>query len=125
MSRRLPEWIGKTDDTPIPNRVRMRLIQEKNWKCWKCNRFLLPSINTRFHIDHRIALINGGENRESNLQALCTECHMIKTAIDVKAKAKTYRIHKRKAGIKKKGRTFATNKTGKFKRKMDGTIVRR
>jgi 5-methylcytosine-specific restriction protein A len=116
MARQVPEWIGKTDNTPIPIRVRIRLYEAHGWRCCRCNRMvnLTP--------DHRIALVNGGENRESNLQPLCSICHKDKTATDVKIKAKTARIHRRRAGIKKRGRSL-TSKT--LKRKVDGTVVRR
>lgn len=34
-------------------------------------------------LDHIIALDNGGEDVDSNLQGLCDECHQIKTAKDM------------------------------------------
>jgi 5-methylcytosine-specific restriction protein A len=33
--------------------------------------------------DHIVALVNGGEDTEANLQSLCEECHRIKTARDL------------------------------------------
>jgi 5-methylcytosine-specific restriction endonuclease McrA len=33
--------------------------------------------------DHIVALVNGGQDTEANLQSLCAECHRIKTAKDM------------------------------------------
>lgn len=33
--------------------------------------------------DHITALVNGGDDTEENLQALCDECHRVKTAKDL------------------------------------------
>ena len=38
--------------------------------------------------DHIVALVNGGADDESNLQALCAECHRKKTARDLGHKAR-------------------------------------
>ena len=38
--------------------------------------------------DHILALVNGGEDAESNLQSLCEECHRIKTARDLGHRAR-------------------------------------
>ena len=76
--------------------------------------------------DHIKALVNGGEHRESNIQILCEICHLHKTGSDVAIKSKTYEKRLKHVGIKKKKRSgFSTNRDGKFKRKMDGTVVRR
>lgn len=37
-----------------------------------------------FHIDHIVAKCNGGSDVRSNLQALCVECHAVKTIEDIK-----------------------------------------
>ena len=67
--------------------------------------------------DHCIAIINGGENSERNLQLLCVPCHEKKTGRDVAEKSITARKRAKHLGIKKP-RTMRTW------RKFDGTIVR-
>jgi len=52
-----------------------RIASKQNWKCKICNN-LLP---TRYHIDHIKEFSGGGSDRESNLQALCPNCHSEKT----------------------------------------------
>jgi 5-methylcytosine-specific restriction endonuclease McrA len=99
MSRTTDEWIGKTDDEPAPPRVRQRLFDTAQGQCQKCTRKLYPG---QWSVDHVVALINGGENRERNLQILCTiPCHSDKTRADVKQKATTARKRARNIGIKK------------------------
>jgi len=55
-----------------------RIAAKQNWKCKKCKR-LLPA---RYHIDHIKEFSGGGSDRESNLQALCSNCHSEKTEQD-------------------------------------------
>ena len=40
-----------------------------------------------YDIDHRVPIQFGGNNDESNLQALCTECHRNKTDFERNLKA--------------------------------------
>lgn len=96
MSRSVPEWIGKTDDSAIPDRVRLRVHGKAEGRCEACG---LDALSCEF--DHVIPIILGGQNRESNLQLLCIPCHKAKTALDVKLKAKVARVRKRHVGIKK------------------------
>lgn len=126
MSRSVAEWIGKTDDTAIPARVRVRVIEAQEGLCAGCAR-KLGTAGERIDIDHIRALVNGGENRESNLQALCPFCHVPKTAADVKVKAKNARVKKKHLGqaSPKAGRGFQTNRNSKFKRTIGGGTVRR
>jgi 5-methylcytosine-specific restriction protein A len=99
MPRSVPEWIGKTDDTPVPDRVKLRVFEKFEGVCPKCTRELQPGA---WDCDHAIPLIVGGENRENNLQPLCSDpCHSRKTALDVKLKAKVASVRKRHLGIKK------------------------
>lgn len=94
MSRSLPEWRGRTDDTPIPPRVKLRVYQAANGNCAKCGNEAWAG-----DYDHAIPLILGGENRERNVQLLCVPCHREKTKLDVKLKAKVARVSKKHIGI--------------------------
>lgn len=114
MARAVPEWIGATPDTPIPDRVKLRVFLRFDGACPKCTRKLMPG---QWDADHVIAIINGGENRESNLQPLCdTPCHSRKTKADVAAKSRTYKARKRNAGMRKP-------RTIRAWRRFDGTPV--
>jgi 5-methylcytosine-specific restriction protein A len=124
MTRSVPEWIGATPDTPVPGRVRVRQYERDNGRCkCGCNRKIMAG--EAWDTDHKIALINGGQNRESNLTTLLTEHHQkIKTPRDVQIKSKTYRMQKRHLGIRKRS-TFPGSRDSGFKRKISGEVVRR
>lgn len=96
MARTLEEWIGATDDQRAPKRVRDRLKQNYP-SCNICNRKI--EATERMALDHVKALINGGENRESNLRPVHQNCHVSKTAKDVAEKAKIAAIRQRHHGL--------------------------
>ena len=115
MSRRLPEWIGKTDDAAIPPRVKDRIAQRSADCCVKCTRKIGGALRAEF--DHVTPLILGGEHGESYLHLLCHECHRAKTTIDVKIKAKVARVRKKLVLGERKRTSF------RGWRKMNGDIV--
>ena len=124
MARSLKEWIGKTDDAKIPDRVRVRVFISHTGFCSSCKRKVGAGV--AWQCDHIWPLILGGEHRETNLQVLCGECHKAKTAKDVEVKAKVYAIQKRHLGLKKpKGRPMLGTKRSGIRRRMDGTVERR
>jgi 5-methylcytosine-specific restriction enzyme A len=95
MARMVSEWIGKTDDHRAPGSVRDRILKREPC-CHLCS---LPIDGTKkWDLDHVVALINGGENRESNLRPAHRKCHVEKTARDVAEKAKVAAIRKKHNG---------------------------
>jgi 5-methylcytosine-specific restriction endonuclease McrA len=87
MSRAVPEWIGKTDDAKVPRRVRLRIFEREEGRCHISGRKIRPG--DLWDLDHGVALINGGEHRESNLFPALRDKHREKTREDVGQKAKT------------------------------------
>ena len=121
--REVPEWISKHDDEPIPDRVRVRIYMRAGGRCHCCGRLIL--VAEAWQCDHVIALANGGEHRERNLAPILVEHHRVKTRADVAAKSKSYRIRKRHLGIQKSKRPLMGSKASGWKKKMDGTVVKR
>lgn len=75
--------------------------------------------------DHIDLDANSKDNSLSNCAAVCPACHKYKTGkIDVPKAAKTLRQQDKNRGIRKKS-SFACARSGKFKKKLDGTVVRR
>lgn len=98
--RSIPEWIGATPDTPVPDRVKARVFARYSGICHWTKRKILAGEN--WDTDHVTALINGGENRESNLAPILRgKAHKEKTAQDVATKSKTYRMRAKHLGLKK------------------------
>jgi len=95
------EWIGKTPDTPVPLRVRVRQFERDGGIC-QCGCDWPIFAGDKWETDHKVAIINGGENRESNLRTLLKSHHKTKTAADVAEKAKVYRKRLNHLGLKRR-----------------------
>ncbi len=102
MSRTVNEWIGKTDDTPIPPRVKARVFLAAGGICHLSGRKI--GATDPWDCDHVVALCNGGENRESNLAPALRDKHREKTALDVAEKSKTARMWAKHHGTWPKAR---------------------
>lgn len=124
MPRQTKLWTGKSDDAPIPPRVRLRVFLKHDGRCQLCQR----KINTgeRWVCDHIVALINSGANAESNLQPICNWCDKkIKTPADVAEKSKTYRKRLAHAGIKKTRQPIPGGRGTKWKHTFSRGWVKR
>ncbi len=84
MARSIQEWQGRTDDQRAPPRIRQRIFDDCGGKCHICRNVI---VGKRWALDHVKALVNGGENRQSNLKPVHIACHAEKTAADVAEKA--------------------------------------
>lgn len=88
-SRSVPEWIGATPDAKVPPRVRARIFLRENGRCHLSGRLIRPG--DQWDLDHKVALINGGQHREANLFPALRDKHREKTAEDVAIKSKVAR----------------------------------
>jgi len=93
MSRSTPEWVAKHDDQAIPPRVKLRIYDRDGGKCHICG--LAVKSGETWDADHIIALANGGKHAETNLAPAHKHCHVAKTVIDVKLKAKIAAVRKK------------------------------
>jgi len=126
MTRSLPEWRGATNDTAIPARVKLRVLLKSDGKCAKCGRKVGVAIGNPFDVDHIVALANGGENAERNLQPLCVyPCHAAKSLVDVAEKAKVARVRAKHLGVKKARNPMPGSKASGWRKRMSGTVERR
>lgn len=112
--RSVPQWHGRTDDSPIPLRVRLRVWERCEGCCTSCSRKI--HVGQKWELDHGMPLILGGAHAENNLRVICDWCHKAKTRTEQARKAKADHVAKRHAGIRKR-RSF------RAWRKFDGTIV--
>lgn len=117
MSRSVTEWIGKTDDHRAPGKVRDRIMAREANRCHLCRCEI--QTGQKWDLDHVVALINGGENREANLKPSHRKCHKEKTVLDVAEKAKVAAIRKKHLGITRPKQTIKSpgfpksNKSGR------------
>lgn len=100
MPRSVTEWRGKTPDTPIPPRVRLRVLDRFDKACGCCGRHIHPG--DKWICDHKEAIILNGPNRENNLWPLCDWCAPIKDRFDVHAKSVIARKRMRHYGIRRR-----------------------
>jgi 5-methylcytosine-specific restriction protein A len=96
-ARTVPEWRGSTPDTPAPARVRLRVFEAHGGRCYLTGRKIMPG--DAWELDHKVALINGGENVESNLAPALKAAHREKTNADVAEKAKVARVRMKHLGL--------------------------
>lgn len=121
-SRSVPEWIGRTPDSKVPDRVRNRVFDRHDGVCHITGRKIAPG--EPWELEHVKAIILGGENRESNLAPALKEPHKRKTAMEMSVKAKIERIAKKHRGIGKPSK-FPGSKNSNFKKLITGEVVDR
>jgi 5-methylcytosine-specific restriction protein A len=95
--RAVEEWIGKTPDSVVPDRVKLRVLLRQSRRCAISGDPIRPGAKTQ--CDHKIRLRDGGENRESNLQIILVEAHQEKTAQENSDGAKAARTALKHLGL--------------------------
>lgn len=124
MPRSVPEWVGATDDAKVPPRVRLRIWEREEGRCWISGRKIMPG--EPWELDHKVALINGGQHRESNLFPALKDKHREKTKEDVAIKKETVRVRSKFLSIRKpKGRPMPGTRASGLRKRFDGTVERR
>ena len=63
----------------VSRSLRIEIAYSQQYKCNACGLFPIPP---DFHVDHIIALEDGGQDIAENLQALCVSCHSEKTRLN-------------------------------------------
>lgn len=98
MARTVEEWIGKTDDTRPSKACQRRILERQGFVCALTGLPFDDKHKPRF--DHKVPLWLGGENRESNLQALREEeAHKPKTKAEAKVRAKVHAVIDKRFGL--------------------------
>lgn len=124
MARKVEEWIGEHDDQEIPARVKLRIILRSKGRCVQCQRKFDAKLKPQ--MDHRPALINGGEHRESKIFATCAACHSAFTKLDRKEKTQRESGERKRYGLDKpKSRPMPGSKASGWRKLMSGAVVRR
>ena len=104
---------------------RLNLFLKRKGTCASCSQKV--DTGKAWDIDHVIPLALGGTNEPKNLQILCKPCHRSKTTkADIPAIAKTKRLKARHLGARSPStRPIPGSRRSPWKRKMDGSVVRR
>lgn len=115
MARTVENWVGKTDDAKIPDRVKLRIWIRERGRDYLTGDLIRPG--EPYEFEHELALCNGGKHSEDNIRLVKKgKAHKAKTARDLKQRVRNDKATKQHAGIKK------DRKITKWRR-FDGSIV--
>lgn len=122
--RTVKEWQGSTDDAMPPASVKRRILDRQDNLC-AISGMPFDGVS-RPEFDHIVPLWLGGENRESNLQAIHYAQHKNKTKVEATVRAKVNRIRNKELKLSKpKSRPIPGSKASGWRKRMDGTVERR
>lgn len=108
----------------ITAKMRADIFLSRGGSCHLCNMKVVPG--EEWDVSHDIPLEAGGKDDASNWLVAHRKCHRVHTStVDAPLIAKVKRIHQKHVGAKKSRSPMPLGRNSKFKRKMDGTIVRR
>lgn len=92
----LKPWVGRRPESMPGQAVLLRLYAKQNGLC-ACGCGLMMNFDRdEIDCDHKVALIDGGENVEANLQLMIRKHHRAKTASEATERSRE-RAHKAKA----------------------------
>ncbi len=108
----------------ITAKMRVDIFLRHDGVCHLCKLKVIPG--EEWDVSHEIPLEAGGRDDDSNWLVAHRRCHRTHTAtVDAPLIAKVKRIRARHLGAKKSRTPMPRGRSSKWKRKMDGTIVRR
>lgn len=109
----------------ITGKMRADVFMSRGGLCHLCNMKVVPG--EEWDVSHEIPLEAGGSDTPDNWYVAHRKCHRTHTAtVDAPLIAKVKRIHQRHIGAKPKSKNpLPGSKNSKWKRRMDGTVVRR
>lgn len=92
--------------------------------CHLCNMKVVPGED--WDVSHDIPLEAGGKDDETNWFVAHRKCHRVHTStVDMPLIAKVKRVHQRHIGAKQSRSPMPGGRNSKWKKRMDGSVVRR
>ena len=108
----------------ITAKMRVDIFERHGGVCHLCQMKVIAGED--WDVSHDIPLAAGGKDDGSNWLVAHRKCHRVHTSkVDAPMIAKVNRIRKKHIGAKQSRSPMPFGRGSKFKRKMDGTIVRR
>jgi hypothetical protein len=108
----------------ITAKMRADIFMNRGGICHLCNMKVVPGED--WDVSHEIPLEAGGKDDATNWLVAHRKCHRVHTStVDAPLIAKVKRIHQRHIGAKKSKSPMLMGRNSQWKRKMDGSVVRR
>jgi 5-methylcytosine-specific restriction endonuclease McrA len=109
----------------ITSKMRADIFMRHGGVCHLCSMKVVPG--QEWDVSHEIPLEAGGADDDTNWLVAHRTCHRKHTAtVDAPMIAKVKRIHQRHIGAKTRSKNpLPGGRFSKFKKKMDGSVVRR
>lgn len=118
----MTEDVGTTARGHLSTRRKLAIWEREKGLCMMCGCRLQPG---SFIYEHVRALELGGEDSDDNIRLTCLPCAGEKTRKDHRSAAKAKRVKVKHLGLKKSKNPLPGSKGSKWKKKMDGSVVKR
>lgn len=119
--------VTTTERKKLSPRQRLRIWERDKGVCCLCD-VKIDGVREKWIIEHKRALELGGEDVEENMGPAHQDCADEKTNGpngDHARAAKAKRVKRANLGLKKSKNPLPGSRATKWKRKMDGSVVRR
>lgn len=118
----MTEDVGTTKRGRLSTRAKLAIWEKEKGLCYVCGAKLRPG---NYIFEHVRALELGGEDGVDNIRLTCKPCATEKTKTDHHMAAKAKRQKSAALGLKKSKTPLPFGKGSQWKRKLDGSVVRR
>ena len=123
----MTEDVGTTKRKNMTPRLRLKVWEAHKGMCAICGG-KIDGVRERWILEHMRPLALGGADDESNMAPVHEGCALAKTfgkSGDIAKAAKAKRVKTKHLGIKKSKNPLPGGKGSKWKKKIDGSLVRR
>ena len=98
--RKIPPWVGTTDDAKIPLQVQLRVLVKQHGRCAVTGHKFTPGDAKR--LDHIVPIADGGLHGETNLQWILDVEHKAKTKAEAEVRARIRSVAAKHAGLERR-----------------------
>ena len=116
------EDVGTTKRGNLSTRRKLAIWEHEHGKCMICS---IKLTTGQFIFEHVRPLELGGSDTDDNIRLTCKPCATEKTKVDHSTAAKAKRKKSASLGLKESKSPLPFGKGSPWKRKLDGTIVKR
>lgn len=118
----MTEDVGTTARGNLSTRRKLAIWERERGLCMLCGCRLTPG---NFIYEHVRALELGGTDTDDNIRLTCLPCAGEKTRDDHRRTAKAKRVKVKHLGLKKSKNPLPGSKGSRWRKKMDGSVVKR